>query len=61
MKQKFAKPLSPYSIQKQPWTPICPKFVPAIVFGGYSQGVKIFKKLSKFEEPYLQTNFDIFF
>ena len=41
----FAKPFSPYSIQKCPEPQICPKFVPAIVFGGSSQGIKNMKKI----------------
>ena len=36
-----AKPFSPYSIQKRPEPQICPKFVPAIVFGGPVRGPKI--------------------
>ena len=46
----FANPFSPYSIQERPEPPICPTFVPAIVFGGSSQGgwnvSKIFQNLS---------------
>ena len=43
----IAKPFSPYSIQKRPEPQICPKFVPAIVFGGSSPGVKNLKKFVK--------------
>ena len=35
---KFANPFPPYSFQKRPESQICPKFVPAIVFGVSSQG-----------------------
>ena len=34
----LANPFSPYSIQKHPEPQMCPKFVPAIVFGGSSPG-----------------------
>ena len=34
----FANPFPPYSLQKRPKPQICPKFVPAIVLGGSSQG-----------------------
>ena len=44
-RSRVAKPFSPYSIQKRPESQICPKFVPAIVFGGSSQGVKNLKKI----------------
>ena len=37
---KNCETFSPYSIQKRPELQICPKFVPAIVFGGSSQGLK---------------------
>ena len=42
-----ASPFSPYSIQKRPKPQICPKFVPAIVFGGSSQGDENLKKIVK--------------
>ena len=35
---RVASPFPPYSFQKRPEPQICPKFVPAIVFGGSSQG-----------------------
>ena len=34
----FANPFPPYSLQKRPKPQNCPKFVPAIVWGGSSQG-----------------------
>ena len=34
----IANPFPPYSLQKRPKPQICPKFVPAIVLGGSSQG-----------------------
>ena len=50
------------SIKKRPEPQICPKFVPAIVFGGFQSGDQKFEnKLSKFEVRNLQTNFDKFF
>ena len=54
------KPPPPHSIQKQPEHQICPKFVPAIIFGGSSQGVWNFSEnlsknyltnLDKFQSP----------
>ena len=60
-----AKRLSPYSIQKRPEPQLCPKVVPAIAFGGSSQGdwnlSKIYQymsgnyRFSKFEK--VLTNF----
>ena len=44
---RITKLFSPYSIQKRPEPQICPKFVPAIVFGGPSQGVKNLQKIVK--------------
>ena len=58
---EVANPFPPYSIQKSPEPQICPKFVPAIVFGGSSQGdwnlSKICQNLS---ENYRFSNFDKF-
>ena len=49
LQSKFANPFPPYSLQKRPKPQICPKFVPAIVLGGSSQGgAEIWKKLPKF-------------
>ena len=42
---KLANPFSPYSIQKRPKPQICPKFVPAIVFGGFQSGGLKFGKI----------------
>ena len=47
----YYETFSPYSIQKRPEPQICPKFVPAIVFGGSSQVAKNLKKLSNFVKP----------
>ena len=48
----IANPFPPYSFQKRPEPQICPKSVPAIVFGGSSQGdwnlSKICQNLQKF-------------
>ena len=35
---RVANPSAPCGIQKRPETPICPKFVPTIVFRGSGQG-----------------------
>ena len=58
----LANPFPPYSFQKRPEPQICPKFVPAIVFGGSSQGdwnlSKICQNLS--ENYRFFSNFDKF-
>ena len=57
----IANPFSPYSIQKCPEPRICSKFVPAIVFGGSSQGgLKFVKNLLKFEKRQFPPNFSKF-
>ena len=43
----LANPFSPYSIQKRPKPQICPKFAPAIVLGGSSQGAWNLEKFVK--------------
>ena len=57
-------PFPPYSLQKRPKPQICPKFVPAIVFGGSRPGdwnlekfVKICPKITVFQ---ISTNFSKF-
>ena len=58
---KVANPFSPYSIQKRPKSQICSKFVPAIVFGGSSQGLKVGKICQqKLKNGNFRTNFDKF-
>ena len=61
-KSWVANPFLLYSFQKRPEPQICPKFVPAIVFGVSSQGdwnvSKICKRLF---ENYRLSNFDTFF
>ena len=44
----IAKPFFPYSVQKRPEPQICPKFVPAIVFGGSGQGVQFLCQICPF-------------
>ena len=59
---RFANPFSPYSIQKRPKRQICPKFVPAIVFGGFqSGGLEFEKSCQNLKNGNFQTNFDNFF
>ena len=51
-----------YSLQKRPKPQICPKFVPAIVFGGSSQVTEICEKSVKIlKYGNFRTNFDKFF
>ena len=59
--KKDCEPFSPFSIQKHPEPQICPKFVPAIVFGGSSPGdwklSKICKNLKNDTFGQILTNF----
>ena len=60
-KSSLANPFPPHSLRKRPKPQICPKFVPAIVFGVPVRGTEIWKNLSKFVENYRFSNFDKFF
>ena len=62
MDTEVANPFPPYSLQKRPKPQICPKFVPAIVLGGSSQGGLRFGKICQYlKNGNFRSNFDKFF